>query len=77
MALMSLWAASRTNRQQFTLIGLGWLAFNVPHALFHLDHLDVYQAADQIGNVALLLGVTALACLLLLPARGGTTMTTR
>jgi len=76
MALMSLWAATRPSRDRLSLLGLGWLVFNVPHALFHLDHLDVYKAADQIGNVVLLLGVTILAGLLLIPVRGGTTTTT-
>lgn len=69
MALMSLWAASFPSRERFALVGLGWLVFNVAHALFHLHHLDAYGFADQVGNVVLLLGVTVLAGLLLIPAR--------
>ncbi len=68
MAIMSLWVAFRPSRERITLIGMGWLTFNSAHCYFHLNHLDVYGTADQVGNVVLLVGVTVLALFMLLPA---------
>jgi hypothetical protein len=70
LAVMSFWAAFRPTRERLALLGMGWLTFNTAHCLFHLHHLEAYGTADRIGNVALLVGVTVLACLLLVPDGG-------
>ena len=67
MAVISVWAAVVPRREIFPMVGLGWLAFNIPHCLFHFDHLDVYSAADIAGNVIALVGVVVLAALLMVP----------
>jgi len=67
MAVMSLWAVAKSSREQFALIGMGWLTFNTAHCIFHLHHLGVYRTVDQVGNVVLLVSVTALSCLMLVP----------
>ena len=67
MAVISVWAAVVPRREVFPMVGLGWLAFNIPHCLFHLDHLDVYTGVDVAGNVITLVGVVVLAALLLVP----------
>ena len=30
----------------------GWLAYQVPHLVYHLRHLDLYDEGDQILNMA-------------------------
>jgi len=34
--------------------GLAWIAYGVPHLVYHLRHLDVYDTGDQVANVVLL-----------------------
>jgi len=66
--VMSGWAALRPRAQTFAVIGAGWLAFSVPHLVFHAFHLDGFGIADKIGNVVSLGAVAILAALLLVPA---------
>ncbi|MBP2478447.1 hypothetical protein JOF53_007319 [Crossiella equi] len=51
------------------LTGLAWSAFNLPHLVFHLRHLHVYQPLDQVLNVIALGTVLLLSLALLIPAR--------
>jgi hypothetical protein len=68
MAVVSVWAVVRPRGETFALAGLGWLAFNIPHCLFHLRHLGMYDGVDKAGNVIALVGVVVLAALLLIPS---------
>jgi hypothetical protein len=34
--------------------GLAWIAYGVPHLVYHLRHLDVYETGDQVANVVVL-----------------------
>lgn len=34
--------------------GLAWIAYGVPHLVYHLRHLDVYDTGDQVANVVVL-----------------------
>jgi hypothetical protein len=40
--------------------GLAWLVYSVPHLVYHLRHLGIYDTSDKIGNVVAL----GLACVL-------------
>lgn len=40
--------------------GLAWLVYSVPHLVYHLRHLGIYDTRDKIGNVVAL----GLACVL-------------
>src|SRR5215471_7792509 len=40
--------------------GLAWLVYSVPHFVYHLRHLGIYDTSDKIGNVVAL----GLACVL-------------
>jgi hypothetical protein len=51
------------------LTGLAWLAFSVPHLIYHLGHLTIYPTADKVANAVGLIAVVVLALLLLLPVR--------
>jgi hypothetical protein len=53
---------------------LGWLAYDIPHLLYHLFHRDVWDTADQVGALTALLVVSVVCAVLLglsrsLPAR--------
>lgn len=34
--------------------GLAWVVYGVPHLVYHLRHLDVYDTGDKIANAVLL-----------------------
>jgi hypothetical protein len=67
LAIVAIWATVRPRAEVFAMVGLGWLGFNIPHAIYHLRHLDMFDRVDQVGNVVTLVGVTVLAALLLVP----------
>ncbi|HEU5331673.1 MAG TPA: hypothetical protein VFU73_02890 [Actinocrinis sp.] len=69
--VVSGWAAVRPRTQTLRLAGVAWLAFSVPHLVFHLSHLDMYDTADKVGNIVSLGGTLVLAALLLLPTARG------
>lgn len=71
LALMtiSVWAALRPRAETFSLVGLAWAAFSVPHLAFHAAHLNIYEAVDRVGNVVALGGTVVLAAVLLVPER--------
>jgi hypothetical protein len=47
------------------LVAAAWVTFSVPHLGYHLNHLDVLDTVDVVGNVIALGGTLALAVLLL------------
>ena len=52
------------------LIAGAWTAFSLPHLLFHLRHLSMYNTRDQILNVVTLGGTLLIAlALLVMPYR--------
>ncbi len=71
LALMtiSVWAALRPRDDTFSLVGLAWEAFSVPHLAFHAAHLNIYEAVHRVGNAVALGGTVVLAAVLLVPER--------
>lgn len=70
MAVISLWAVVRTRNETFAMVGLGWLAFNIPHFIYHVRMLAmVPERIDKVGNVVTLAAVLIFAALLVLPTR--------
>jgi hypothetical protein len=65
------WAAIRRDAGVLRLTGAAWLAFSVPHLVFHLLHLDPMSTADRVGNVVSLVANVVLALLLLFPSTAG------
>ncbi|WP_163573159.1 hypothetical protein [Fodinicola feengrottensis] len=47
---------------------LGYLAFALPHAIFHATHLEHFQTGDAIAQTILLFGAVLIPLLLLIPA---------
>ena len=63
------WAAIRPHAGTLRLAGAAWLAFSLPHLIFHLLHLDELGTADKIGNIVSLAVNVALALVLIVPSR--------
>jgi hypothetical protein len=70
LLVISAWAALRPRTESFSMAGAGWLAFSVPHFIYHVFHLGVFGTADSVGNIVTLGGTVILAALLLLPTAG-------
>jgi hypothetical protein len=62
------WAAIRPHLGTLRLAGAAWLAFSLPHLIFHLMHLDELGTADKIGNIVSLAVNVALALVLIAPS---------
>jgi hypothetical protein len=62
------WAAIRPQPGTLRLAGAAWLAFSLPHLVFHLMHLDELGTADKAGNIVSLAANAALALVLITPA---------
>ncbi len=61
------WAIARPSDQLLRMTGLAWVVFGVPHFAYHLRHLSMFPAIDQLGMAASLGGSVVLAALLMLP----------
>lgn len=70
--VVTVWALRRPRAETFAMAGAGWLAFSIPHFVFHTNHLSAFGMADMIGSVLTLGGTVILAALLLAPAARST-----
>ncbi|HEX6310234.1 MAG TPA: hypothetical protein VF152_01245 [Acidimicrobiia bacterium] len=52
-------------RSLVVIAGLGWLVQAVPHLVYHLRHLELYDPGDQVANVTGLVLVAVLAAVAL------------
>jgi len=67
LALGALTVAALARPALARLAGVVWLAFSVPHWLYHSAHLGLYGTRDQVLNEVALVGVVILAALLCVP----------
>ena len=67
LGVISAWAAFRPTLERTRLAGTAWSIFNLPHLLFHVNHLDEFGRADQVGNLVTLISLVALGLVLLTP----------
>ena len=73
LSVLTIAAAIMLVRSLAVVAALAWLAYSVPHLVYHLRHLDVYETSDQIANVAALALAPVLAiAVLVLEARSAT-----
>jgi hypothetical protein len=71
VALVALW---RPFRELLIAVALANLAFDIPHLVYHLRHLDLYDTSDKIANVvSLSAGLLLPVLLLALAIRGDRT----
>lgn len=74
LAVLTIAAVVWLTRELVVTAAVAWLVWDVPHLVYHLRHLDVYETSDQVANVILLSAgpVAALVVLVLalrMPAR--------
>ena len=68
VALVALW---RPVRELLIAVAVSNIVFDVPHLVYHLRHLDVYDTSDKIANVvSLSAGLLLPVLLLALAIRG-------
>ncbi len=61
LAVVTIAAAITLSRPLVIAVAIAWLAWGVPHLVYHLRHLDVYSTDDQVLNVVLLSALPVLA----------------
>ncbi|MCG8920485.1 hypothetical protein L6E12_32435 [Actinokineospora sp. PR83] len=75
-ATLTLIAAGRpTDTTLVRVTGAAWLVFNAFHTAYHLRHLDMYSATDNLLNAVSLGAFLLISAALLLPLRRGSTTT--
>jgi hypothetical protein len=53
------------SRPMVIAVAVAWLAWSVPHLVYHLRHLDVFSTGDKVVNVFLLGSLPVLAVVVL------------
>jgi hypothetical protein len=61
LAVVTIAAVITLARPLVIAVAIAWLAWGVPHLVYHSRHLDVYETSDQVLNVVLLTGLPVLA----------------
>jgi hypothetical protein len=61
LTVLTVAAAILLVRSLVVVAALGWLAYGIPHLVYHLRHRDVYDTGDQIASLVSLAFVPALA----------------
>lgn len=66
LAVVTIAAALLLIRSLVVVAALGWLAYGLPHLVYHLRHLDPFETGDQAGIVGSLVLAPALGLVALL-----------
>jgi hypothetical protein len=74
LAVVTIFALVTFARPLVIAVAVAWLAWDIPHLVYHLRHLDVYDTGDKVLNVSALaalpvLAIIVLALMLMSPAR--------
>ncbi|MDQ6855098.1 MAG: hypothetical protein M3046_15660 [Actinomycetota bacterium] len=65
LAVVTIFALVAFARPLVIAVAVAWLAWSVPHLVYHLRHLDVYDTGDRVLNVSALAALPVLAILVL------------
>jgi hypothetical protein len=65
LAVVTIAALITLGRPLVIAVAIAWLAWGVPHLVYHLRHLDVFSTGDKVANVAGLVAVPVLAVVVL------------
>jgi hypothetical protein len=65
LAVVTIAALVTFGRPLVIAVAIAWLAWGVPHLVYHLRHLDVYDTVDKVLNVASLVLLPVLAVVVL------------
>jgi hypothetical protein len=61
LAVVTIAALVTFGRPLVIAVAIAWLAWGIPHVVYHLRHLDAYETVDKVLNVALLVSLPVLA----------------
>jgi hypothetical protein len=61
LTVLTVAAAILLVRSLVVVAAVGWLAYGIPHLVYHLRHRDVYDTGDQVASLVSLALVPALA----------------
>jgi len=61
LTVLTVAAAILLVRSLVVVAALGWLAYGIPHVVYHLRHRDVYDTGDQVASLVSLALVPVLA----------------
>ncbi|MGH9032057.1 MAG: hypothetical protein ACRDY4_09425 [Acidimicrobiia bacterium] len=61
LTVLTVAAAVLLVRSLVVVAALGWLAYGIPHLVYHLRHRDVYDTGDQVASLTSLALVPVLA----------------
>ena len=64
-AVVTIAALVTLSRPLVIAVAVAWLAWDVPHLVYHLRHLDVYATGDKVLNVIALVALPVLAVIVL------------
>jgi hypothetical protein len=65
LAVVTIAAAITLARPLVIAVAIAWLAWGIPHLVYHARHLDVFETSDQVLNVVLLSALPVLAVVVL------------
>ena len=65
LAVVTIAALITLSRPLVIAVAIAWLAWGVPHLVYHLRHLDMFSTGDKVGNVVTLAAVPVLAVIVL------------
>jgi hypothetical protein len=65
LAVVTIFAVVTFARPLVIAVAVAWLAWGIPHLVYHLRHLDLYETEDQVMNVFALAALPVLAILVL------------
>jgi hypothetical protein len=65
LAVVTVVALITLGRPLVIAVAIAWLAWGVPHLVYHLRHLDMLSTGDKVANVVGLVAVPVLAVVVL------------
>jgi len=68
LAVVTIAALITLGRPLVIAVAISWLAWGVPHLVYHLRHLDMFSTGDKVANVVGLAAVPVLAIVVLVLA---------
>lgn len=73
LGLLAGWAALRTDRNLVIGTAVAWIAYGLPHAIYHSANLDLYSGSDvpMLAIMTSLAPIVAIALLVVPVRRGG------
>jgi hypothetical protein len=65
LAVVTIAALITLSKPMVIAVAVAWLAWGVPHLVYHLRHLDLYSTTDKVLNVVALAALPVVAAVVL------------